>query len=171
MPAEHAAAAAAYLTLHLADEFHGQVVNGYDILERAGLIRSPADVPEIAEAPAKAGIVERADLIRQLVNIFIETEEEFNRLPIFVRPMARQGFKTKAGQSLADWKRLLVALEAGSSPIPLNLSEMLEKLAGYYREVPKETARFTRDEETLRQVAELSSQRIGIIQELRRQLE
>lgn len=171
MPAEHAAAAAAYLTLHLADEFHGQVVNGYDILERAGLLRSQADVPEMTNAPAKTDIVEGSVLIRQLVNILIETEEEFNRLPIFVRPMARQGFKTKSGKSLADWKRLLIALEANPSPVPLNLSEMLEKLANYYREVPKETARFTRDGETLRQVAELSSQRIGVIQELRHYIE
>jgi NAD(P)-dependent dehydrogenase (short-subunit alcohol dehydrogenase family) len=171
MPAEHAAAAAVYLTLHLADEFHGQVVNGYEILERAGLLHSPADVPEISEAHAKAGVVERSDLIRQLVNILIETEEEFNRLPIFVRPIARQGFKTKTGQSLADWKRLLSALEAGPTPISLNLSEMLEKLVNYYREVPRETSRFTRDEETLRQVADLSSQRIGVIQELHQFIE
>jgi NAD(P)-dependent dehydrogenase (short-subunit alcohol dehydrogenase family) len=170
MPAEHAAAAAVYLALKLADEFHGQVVNGYEILERAGLFHSPTGIPVAAEAPAKAGIEGYSDLLRQLANILVETDQEFNRLPIFVRPMARQGFKIKAGQSLADWTRLLSALESGSSPLPPNLIEMLEKLASYYRDVPKETARFTGDEETLRQVAELSGQRIGVIQKLRNKL-
>jgi hypothetical protein len=34
MPPEHAGAAAAFLSLRLADEYHGQVVNGYEVLER-----------------------------------------------------------------------------------------------------------------------------------------
>jgi hypothetical protein len=46
------------------------------------------------------------------------------------------------------------------------LAERLEKLSGYYRDVPKETARFTRDAEMLRQVAELSGQRMYTIQKL-----
>ena len=170
MPAEHAAAAAVYLTLHLADEFHGQVVNGYEILERAGLLRSPADVPAVAESPAKASSADFSDLIRELADILVETDAEFNRLPIFVRPMARQGFKTKAGKSLADWKRLLSALDSGSSPIPPAFAVMLDKLAGYYRDVPKETARFTRDEKTLDQVTEISGQRVRNIQKLSEQV-
>jgi NAD(P)-dependent dehydrogenase (short-subunit alcohol dehydrogenase family) len=170
MPAEHAAAAAVYLTLRLADEFQGQIVNGYEILERAGYLKSSTAIPAVAEEPANGIHIDRDNLVRQLAGILNETETEFNRLPVFVRPMARQGFKSKSGQSLADWKRLLSTLETGKSPVPLNLSEMLEKLAGYYRDVPKETARFTRDEQTLRQVAELSGQRIGVINKLREQL-
>ena len=167
MPAEHAAAAAVYLTLHLADEFHGQVVNGYEILERAGLLRSPAALPTVAEEPSKASASGWEDLIQQLAGILIETNEEFNRLPIFVRPMARQGFKNKAGESLADWQRLLATLKNDTSAVPANLSERLEKLVQYYRDVPKETARFTRDAEMLQQVAELTKQRIGVIEKLR----
>ena len=36
MPLDHAGAATAYLAAVLADEYHGEVVNGYTILERAG---------------------------------------------------------------------------------------------------------------------------------------
>ncbi len=169
MPAEHAAAAAVYLTLCLADEFHGQVINGYEVLERAGLLQSPANAPIIADAPATIGAVDQRELIRQLANILTETDAELNRLPIFVRPMARQGFKSKAGQSLADWRRMLSTLETGTASAPANLAEQLEKLASYYRDVPKETARFTRDAEMLRQVAELCGQRLGVIQKLREQ--
>jgi NAD(P)-dependent dehydrogenase (short-subunit alcohol dehydrogenase family) len=167
MPAEHAAAAAAYLTLHLAEEFHGQVVNGYEILVRAGLLRSANDIPVVPEEPGKAMQSDQGDLIQQLTMILVETDEEFNRLPIFVRPMARQGFKSKAGESLADWQRLLATLKNDTSAVPANLSERLEKLVQYYRDVPKETARFTRDAEMLQQVAELTKQRIGVIEKMR----
>lgn len=44
MPADHAGAAAAYLIARLADEYHGEVVSSYTLLERAGIVRqaSPA---------------------------------------------------------------------------------------------------------------------------------
>jgi len=170
MPAEHAGAAAVYLTLRLADEFHGQVVNGYEVLERAGLLQSPADVPAAVVVPAQVSLPEQVDLIRQVAHMLTETDAEFGRLPIFVRPMARQGFKSKTGQSVADWQRMFATLETRTSHLPKNLSEQLAKLAGYYRDVPKETARFTRDTEMLWQVTELSGQRVGVIQQLREQL-
>ena len=166
MPAEHAAAAAVYLSLHLAEEFHGQVVNGYEILERAGLLRPTNDITVVPEEPGIAKQSDQGDLIQQLTRILVETDEEFNRLPIFVRPMARQGFKSKSGESLADWQRLLATLKNGTSAVPANLSERLEKLVQYYRDVPRETARFTQDAEMLRQVAELTKQRIGVIEKL-----
>ena len=169
MPAEHAGAAAVYLTLRLADEFHGQAVNGYEVLERAGLLKS-LPVPTAEETPAATNAVTQVQLNRQLAQILTETEAEFNRLPIFVRPMARQGFKSKAGQSLPDWHRMIAAVEANPATPLQNLSEQLDKLANYYRDVPKETARFTRDEEILRQIAEVTQQRLAVIQQLQQQL-
>lgn len=44
MPADYAGAATAYLIAALADEFHGESVTGYTVLERAGLI-SPSPLP------------------------------------------------------------------------------------------------------------------------------
>ena len=158
------------LAQHLAGEFHGQVVNGYEILERAGLLRSPEDIPEVEETPSRTSPIQRSELIRKLSRILVETDSEFDRLPIFIRPVARQGFRNKAGLSLADWQRLLAALESGTSTIPANITERLEKLAAYYRDVPQETARFTRDAETLKQIARVCSERIGIIQKLYEQL-
>lgn len=164
MPAEHAAAAAVYLALRLPDEFHGQVINGYEVLERAGLLQSPDDIPggEAAAVP-DAG---RRELIQKLVEILKETDAEFNRLPVFVRPIARQGFKSKSGRSAADWQRLLQDIDSGLAPVPGNFRDQLEKLSGYYRDVPKETARFTRDVEMLKQVADLCEQRIAVIRKL-----
>jgi len=41
MPVEYAGVATTYLIAKLADEFHGETVTGYGVLERAGVIRSP----------------------------------------------------------------------------------------------------------------------------------
>jgi hypothetical protein len=115
MPAEHASAAAVYLALRLADEFHGQVGNGYEVLERAGLLRPPAEplaLPEQPEDLPDAAAVERLELVRQLEQVLVEAGAEFNRLPAFVRPLARNGFKVKAGRSLAAWQRELAELRA-----------------------------------------------------------
>jgi len=169
MPAEHAGAAAVYLTLRLADEFHGQAVNGYEVLERAGLLKTLA-APTADETMAGTDTTDRVELIRQLAHILTDTEAEFNRLPIFVRPMARQGFKSKAGQSLPDWQRMIAAWEANPAVPPQNLSDRLDQLVNYYRDVPKETARFTRDEDMLRQITAVTQQRLTVIRQLLQQL-
>ncbi len=50
MPAVHAAVAVAYLTVALADEYHGEIVDGYTVLERAGLIDTPRATVETLES-------------------------------------------------------------------------------------------------------------------------
>lgn len=171
MPAEHAGAAAVYLALRLADEFHGQAVNGYEVLERVGLLKtSPIEVgpSQPAAAASATNLKERAGQLRQIME---ETGLEFEKLPVFIRPIARSGFKTKAGMSLDDWKRRLADLENKANRFTPGEYQtwigQLEKLTTYYRGVPAETGRFTRDVEMLRQVAELCAQRIKVIEELK----
>jgi NAD(P)-dependent dehydrogenase (short-subunit alcohol dehydrogenase family) len=166
MPPEHAAVAAVYLATCLADEFHGQVINGYEVLERVGFLKaSDVTLPEMNDRRGNSNQTTQ-DLVTKLLQILEETEAEFQKLPVFVRPMAKGGFKTKAGRSLADWQRLASALGSGAAPTPVNMGELLEKLATYYREAPMETARFTRDEATLKMVTETAQSRLSIIQSL-----
>ena len=166
MPPEHAAAAAVYLAASLAEEFHGQVVNGYEILERAGVLHTGKVLPPFMETDQSHEHETVQALFSRLSTILDETETEFGSLPVFVRPMAKGGFKSKAGMSLADWQRLVSAFVSGAAHIPGNMSELLEKLATYYRETPMETARFTRDEATLKVVKETAQFRLAIIQNL-----
>jgi NAD(P)-dependent dehydrogenase (short-subunit alcohol dehydrogenase family) len=171
MPPEHAGAATVYLAAKLAGEFHGQSINGYEVLERAGLLKTVSvEQVKTDTAPAPAVRGDALSLIKQIEAILVETENEFNKLPVFVRPMARSGFKGKAGQSAADWQRSLAVLrsdiEAGKPPSQANIPALLEKLIVYYRDVPKETARFTKDADFLRQVSETSNQRIAILENL-----
>ena len=102
-------------------------------------------------------------LFQDLSVILEETDTEFSQLPIFVRPMAKQGFKSKSGASLADWRQLITQLAAGKQKMPADMVKRLSKLARYFRELPKETARFTKDEETLREITLTARERLEVI--------
>lgn len=166
MPAEHAAAAAVYLASHLADEFHGQVVNGYEVLERAGLLKTPQEQVSKSDQQLNKPNLDINGSLQKLSMILQETDDEFNQLPIFVRPMARQGFKTKSGRSLPEWQRLISALMGSDMAAPMNFPSHLQGLITYYQEVPQETARFTRDAQVLQQVTDTCRQRIIVINRL-----
>jgi NAD(P)-dependent dehydrogenase (short-subunit alcohol dehydrogenase family) len=181
MPAGDAAAAIAYLAAELAEECHGEVVTGYWVLERAGLLTAelyaPAASPNghgpTADAPGGLRHQEALALSRQLQEALVETEAEFGRLPFFVRPLARSAFKSKAGQSLPDWggtaTQLVKRLEAGGAdpqPDYARLRPQLDALATYYRGVPAETARFTRDAAVLTEVTDRMAGREALIHAL-----
>jgi len=192
MPAAHAATAAVYLAGALAEEYHGDVVDGYEILQRCGLIAAPQSALKETDAPPTGSPVRkmtpgRIELIRQgillcqgLVKILEETSDEFNHLPVFARPMARAGFKNKAGASIQEWIQLaentcaqLEEVEGLDSQTERELGdcyprlkELMGRLIQYLREVPDETARFTRDAALLREVAQRAAQRESLIRSL-----
>lgn len=189
MPAADAAAAAVYLAAALAEEYHGEQVTGYTILERAGYIRpalSPAESPleearpSVASHITPAALRQAQELAGRLAEILAETEAEFNRLPVFVRPLARNGFRAGSGLNLQGWKSALVQLsealgsqarwpsQEGADPAfdypPFR--QLLARLQLYYRGVPEETARFTKDAAILQQITETSRARAGLIEAL-----
>jgi NAD(P)-dependent dehydrogenase (short-subunit alcohol dehydrogenase family) len=189
MPPEHAGAAAVYLALRLAAEFHGQVVNGYEILERAGVLKPTSGLDPVAQsstpasdqpAPIEPDTSRLLDYLNQVAEMISTTAGEFEKLPVFVRPIARRGFKNKSGWSIEEWQRVLASncdkLSASiqySHPLPAELHALLphmQPLSDYFREVPRETARFTRDVDLLRQVADLSTQRVAVIEQLKQAL-
>jgi len=53
MPAADAGLATAYLVAELADEYHGEVVDGYTVLERAGYLKPPVEVLAEAVNPSR----------------------------------------------------------------------------------------------------------------------
>ena len=176
MPPEHAGVATVYLVARLAKEVHGQVINGYEVLEKAGVLNAPlAEQVEERKILPQPVAADALGTIKQLEAILVETEAELNKLPVFIRPVARTGFKSKSGQSLADWQRSLSTLrsetEAGQAFTRSSLPALLRKLTVYYRDVPKETSRFTKDTEFLRQVGETSRQRMAVIGRLIQLLE
>jgi NAD(P)-dependent dehydrogenase (short-subunit alcohol dehydrogenase family) len=180
MPVECAGAATAYLVAKMADEFHGEAVTGYEVLERAGVIESPGlgkhsgSSPDVQET-AFVGADFRS-LAAQFSEMIAATQAEFNQLPAFVRPIARSGFKRKSGQSIQDWARTAAVLDGWlGSPETLQaelprLKTLFGKLVSYYEGVPAETACFTRDPEMLVRVERISQERIALINRLETEL-
>ncbi len=186
MPADYAAAAAVYLTACAAGDYHGETVDGYTLLERAGLIQATS-LPEMPAAPTAgtepgaASLKEIQALCRELEAVLKTTEQEFNQFPLFARPMARSGFKRKAGQSVQDWQHSLerfsklmerviagdTAAQAQLQAERTTLAGRLEQLASYFDAVPTETARFTRDQELLRNVSRIMAERVALVRKLR----
>jgi NAD(P)-dependent dehydrogenase (short-subunit alcohol dehydrogenase family) len=184
MPADHAGAATAYLVAALADEYAGETVDGYTVLERAGLLRpatvpvaTPAARPRVNGKGNEEAVGDALLLSRKLETMLAETEEEFDHLPLFARPIARLGFKTRTGKGIQDWLRAAAGLRNAleqqrhgqTAELP-RLAGQLSHLAAYYEEVPKETARFTNDEVLLRQVAYTSAERVAHIHALQQAL-
>ncbi len=183
MPVEDAANATVILAALYMDEYDGETIDGYTILELAGLISNPVTTvlhqpqPVQPETSAYADLrAATAYLNQKLIEILVATGEELNQLPVFARPMARSGFKRKAGLRLQDWVH-----NAGEISTLLNASnglqlEQLGKLSdyrqkikclqAYYQGIPAETARFTRDQEMLRVVQHLTDERLEVIQQL-----
>lgn len=191
MPATDAGAATAYLAARLAGEYHGEVVDGYTVLERAEYLAPAAgqgvDVAQAGLAGVTHGdtLVEALDLARRLAEIARQTDAEFDRLPFFARTIARTAFRRQAGRSVKDWKHLAddlaarlercragdrAALEELESNVAW-LAQMLMRFAGYCREAPAATARMSKDREFLRQVTETMAKREAVARRLAALLE
>jgi NAD(P)-dependent dehydrogenase (short-subunit alcohol dehydrogenase family) len=188
MPVEHAGVATAYLAARLTADYNGEVVDGYTVLEKAGLI-SRTEIPDVAaEAPSphaaeqingewRRRLMEKAESVDQLISAI---GAEFEKLPFFARPMARKGFKDKSGATLPEWgrtcedlKERLRLINAGDSAAPGRLQEelprlraLLKGLSKYCAGVPAETARFTRDTAFLSEVAKTAAERVQMVNSL-----
>ena len=186
MPPEDAAAATALLAGLYMDEFDGELVDGYAVLERAGWIHSgvlPENKAEESPQSETTGQIsvtqdartEAAELCERLARILANTGDELDQLPVFARPMARSGFKKKAGLRLQDWTRntadIILLLEGGKMDDNARqqlhaFHARLNGLSVYYRDVPAETARFTRDEQMLNMVRQTTRERLDVLQRL-----
>ncbi len=189
MPASHAAAATAYLVARLADDYHGEVVTGYTVLEQAGVIAAaappappePAPRPAIATTGRRAALEQAVGLCGEVHQALQQAEFEFERLPVFVRPVARGAFKSRVGARVQDVTRAVAKLREQLDRMRLShtigdaefevdfdrLTSLLERLQAYWQAVPAETARFSSDAAFLRQVAEQSARRAAVIDALR----
>lgn len=190
MPAEHAAAAVAYLVVKLAPDYHGALVTGYTVLERAGILAASSSAPT---SPIDRAANERKpgatgdEALRQgvaaslhLQEIIAQTEEEFGMLPNLVRPVARGWLEAKTGQSIQEWAQTahrlaeyLKGMQAEDSTAEgafriscAHLRDQLDKLLAYYQGAPGEMARCIKDTEVLREFTQTIAERVRLIRSL-----
>lgn len=113
-------------------------------------------------------------LSEDLQSALRQTQQEMNRLPVLIRPMASSGFKNKSGQSIQDWiktaKALTVSLKTsdGTAADRLkeqfpNLVESLGRLQKFYHDAPADNARNIKDAETREDMSRQMAEREGIL--------
>ncbi len=189
MPVEDLAGATVYLAARLAEEYSGDMVDAYEVLERAGYLQVTA--VEIPASEANSAQLEESmqrpdalELSRGLEAVIAGTVAEIERFPIIVRPLVRQGIRGKTGKSLQEWQQIagqLIALarEAEVSPAARKSLESylesmrgsLQKLSVYYGDAVAQMARFTKDPAALREGAQVAGERKEVIRELLRSME
>ena len=130
---------------------------------------APADLPSIAQ--------EAEAVFRGLFGVVDQMEEGFNRLPMFFRPMAVSALRKQSGLNLREWRDwteelLADAVElyhAGQSGDQDLMAESASRLvadedwegallglSGYLKGIPEQAARYIKDREALRQLAEIA---------------
>lgn len=94
--------------------------------------------------------------LERLKAILDEIAADFQRLPPFVRPLARSGFRARTGKAIQTWQHeseaLLARVRNGRPCDRARLRSDLERLIAYVEGVPAQTARFTRDPAVLAEV-------------------
>ena len=151
------------------------------------LIRTSAGAtsPEALPIDRAAHLIEAVALSQQLATLLLDTDSEFDRLPVAVRPMARGVFKSKVGYRSQDVLRAvhkltdqLQRMQASHSATdtefqvdyPL-LAALLERLLGYYQVMPEETARLTDDSALVGDMRHQMAERQALIQKFLRELD
>lgn len=187
IPAYDSAFILAYIIAH-AREYNNQTLIMYEVMEK--LLTSYLMDEKVNENKSmndfnyvKIGelIVKSLGLIKDVEGIIISTDEEFNRLPFFVRPTARGGFKKKCLISIGDlkemlnnmvflWKDMSVFLEhedisswnkaaAGYMSRYGRIKELIPNIRRYYQEVPEEISKFIKDKDVLDDITRISRER------------
>ncbi|RJQ52005.1 MAG: SDR family oxidoreductase [Actinobacteria bacterium] len=120
MPERHAAEAIGYLAANPA-RFHGEMVDGYRLLEKAAATRAARDyarrhelypVPEPMRTTARREeFAEGLRLLSRLRLMLERTKEQVDSFPRYLRPFARRAFTHGAGRSIAEWDAMLSHLE------------------------------------------------------------
>jgi NAD(P)-dependent dehydrogenase (short-subunit alcohol dehydrogenase family) len=188
MPGDHAGAAIAYMVAKLADECHGESVDSYTVLERAGFLKVPkVEVPLMEEEPVPTPPSDRAEALQEAITVseklgefLVQIDQEYKKLPPSMQPIAARGFKGKAGQSVQDWEQTVTSLveqltkmqksdaaaETAFRASYPRLNELLDKLISYCQAIPGESARVVQDSETLHSITKAMAKRVTQIRYL-----
>ncbi len=187
MPVEDCAGATVYLAARLAQQYAGDLVDAYEVLELAGYLQLAALEAPAAAEPSTMPVAQGPGLLEwchKFETIIADTASEIEHFPVIVRPLVRQGIRAKSGKSLQEWQQVagrLVRLARTSEDGPASreslrsscpgLRPLLQKLSTYYAEAAEQMARFTKDPSVLQEGARIAAQRQEVIRNLQIALE
>ncbi|MHA1303123.1 MAG: SDR family oxidoreductase [Candidatus Heimdallarchaeaceae archaeon] len=174
MPAEDCAAGFAYTIVH-AREYHGQIVDPFQPLAKAGLLNfSPQHKSEVGSTTSIKPSTEKTaeeestvELAKELKKILEMVNKETNELDLFRRMWVTRMFQQRSGMSIKDWigtvtdlipelEELEQAIEIGNTAkaehirgkIPW-LKSNLERLSEYFKKNMKDAEGYFKDPKAL----------------------
>jgi NAD(P)-dependent dehydrogenase (short-subunit alcohol dehydrogenase family) len=160
-----------YLLAHPEDFALTELLHLEPVLERAeqgGLSTGGDRASRLAQAVA---------LAQQTASLLLDTDSEFDRLPVAVRPLARGAFASKVGyrsqdvlravNKLGDQLQRMQASHSGTDTefdvdYPL-LAGIFERLIVYYQAMPEEMARLSGDAALVPQLRRQMAEREALI--------
>lgn len=185
-PAGVVAAAAAYLVLR-AGEYHGTTVEDQELIAKLGRADQPAAPKQVPGRPVSVpeGIEEA---FRELVGVVDLLEEGYQRLPLFIRPIAAGALRKQTGLTLSQWRAWTMELftavqgmvqarpEERTGYVQVLLArddrdEALAGLAGYVQGIPEQVKRYTKDPAVLDELTRIAVEQEKRIQRARRVLQ
>nr|WP_255668457.1 SDR family oxidoreductase [Methanocella sp. CWC-04] len=148
MPAEDCAAGLAYAIVH-AKEYHGQTADPFKPLMQTGMLENaPGNKQATAVTACVTAKTTASERAKELRNVIMTVNREFEELDLFKRTWAKNDFNRKAGMGINDWLKvsadLVNDLNELSCPdgadkaasikgkFPYVISK-LEKLADYFK--------------------------------------
>jgi len=188
MPAEDCAAGFAYTIVHACD-YHGQIVDPFKPLAKAGILNfslqpkfkassvtSPKQYPE--KTLKKGSAIE---LAKKLKKILEAVNKEINELDLFRKMWVTRTFRQRSGMSIKDWleviTELIVELEMFDKAINITeveharsklalLKNDLERLADHFKKNMKDAEGYFNDPETLSAALDVLAYRESIVRSL-----
>ncbi len=168
-----------------AEDFHGEDVDFSSGLSRLGLDSSgepvvAASIPGVdAEAmrgQAPPGSGGALDLNRELERILDASAKEYDRLPLFVRPVARRMFQQGTGKKVNEWlvtaQEMSARLEAGKAD-PDEIREyvgLLKRLDGFMAKQESDARNWFKKPEDLQMALDSLAERREVIARLMEEL-
>lgn len=113
----------------------------------------------LAAGKGKPGDSSAGDLLKALLGILDETEEEIGQIPKMIRPVVKSGFKKQTGKTLEQWRQsseAVAAALASGKPDSAELHALktsLVHLAEYYQKAPEESKRFVKNKDELERLS------------------
>lgn len=187
MPAEDCAAGFAYAIVHARD-YHGQVVDPFQILAKTGLLRfSPQPRTETDNTvPAESSLEKPAEkksaieLAREVKKILEAVNKEANELDLFRKMWVTRAFRQRTGMSIKDWletvTELVAELEAAETGDTTKIENIrgklpwlksnLERLADYFKKNMKDAEGYFKDPKALAEALEVLTYRENTVRSL-----
>ncbi|AKI98322.1 short-chain dehydrogenase [Kosmotoga pacifica] len=191
MPAEDCAAGFAYAIVHARD-YHGQVVDPFQPLAKAGLLNfSPQSkfevdgtAPTMSSSEKTTGEKSAIELAREVKKILEVVNKETNELDLFRKMWVTRVFRQRSGMGIKDWLEVVTelvseletldkAVEIGNTAKVENvcgkfpwLKSNLERLADYFKKNMKDAEGYFKDPEALSEALNVLAYRENTVRSL-----